>query len=502
MPGCTILCLILILIVILYVSYHLYSTKEPLILCNLSNADVFVNTHHKQLFVGDFDTDKIGYIVTYHTQHPEKDMSKWKKKLHGRFVIVIDGEPNPLKDIEADAIITTKAKPNLPPNTPHVFLPYFVYSFKQVGVEPTILIKQQDEVVADKQKFCCFMYSNCQERYLGVIKRKQFYYKMCKRFPGRVDNLGRCYNKSYSKNGWWQNNIDIYNKYKFVISFENQPIDGYISEKLWVPMVNRSIPIYYGAPDIKKYFNTKSFINVNDFDNFDECMEYIDKVDKDENLYHRILQQPFYHNNLVDISMFSYHYGGEFYHNLKNILPTTISKYMRPCQFYVEDIHFVTYSDYKNKPPLFKKAQDTGFFKKLQFISGYTLPEPKLILECMEMVEDFDIIVLIHPTIIISPSSTNFFDAFYHLLLQDGKDMILFYDIQKVFQFKIIMLKKNKQTIAFVENWKSKYQETQDSSAFLLLWNEFLTTTKTNAIIHKSDNLLEKNPAFSFTEKI
>lgn len=79
MPGCTILCLILILIVILYVSYHLYSTKEPLILCNLSNADVFVNTHHKQLFVGDFDTDKIGYIVTYHTQHPEKDMSKWKK---------------------------------------------------------------------------------------------------------------------------------------------------------------------------------------------------------------------------------------------------------------------------------------------------------------------------------------------------------------------------------------------------------------------------------------
>jgi hypothetical protein len=215
-----------------------------------------------------------------------------------------------------------------------------------------------------------------------------------------------------------------------------------------------------------------------------------------------MLKQPFYHNNQIDINMFSYHYGGEFYHNLKKILPTNIAKYMRPCQFYVEDIHFVTYSGDKKKPPLFKKAQDTGFFKKFQFISGYLLPEPKIFLDCMEIADDFDIIVLIHPTIIISPSSANFFEEFYHLLLKDGKDMILFYDLKKAFQFKIIMFKKNKQTIAFVENWKSKYVETKDSTEFLQLWNEFLTSTRTNAIIHKSDNLLEKNPAFSFTEKI
>ena len=60
-------------------------------------------------------------------------------------------------------------------------------------------------------------------------------------------------------------NSALFKKYRFVICFENSFADEYITEKLPNVMFSGGIPIYRGAPNIGKYFNTESFIN---FENY------------------------------------------------------------------------------------------------------------------------------------------------------------------------------------------------------------------------------------------
>jgi hypothetical protein len=235
-------------------------------------------------------------------------------------------------------LITTKKDYIYDENT--VFVPYFVYGFLELNLSPNLLIKNEnDKLIDNTRKFCCFMYSNCDEKFKGVVNRKNFYYLMQKMTNDRVDNLGKCYNEK-NGGGSWVDNISVYKKYKFVIAFENSSIKGYVTEKLIMPMLARSIPIYLGAEDVSDYFNPKSFINVNDFKNFEDCIQYVLKVDRDDYLYQSILSEPYLYNNRLDKDIFSLYFGGKFYHSLENILPTNISQYISPCNLYSENIVF------------------------------------------------------------------------------------------------------------------------------------------------------------------
>ena len=44
--------------------------------------------------------------------------------------------------------------------------------------------------------------------------------------------------------------LNIFNKYKFILCFENSFSDGYITEKIFNCFYSDSIPLYKGAPDI------------------------------------------------------------------------------------------------------------------------------------------------------------------------------------------------------------------------------------------------------------
>jgi hypothetical protein len=115
-----------------------------------------------------------------------------------------------------------------------------------------------DESLA-KRKFCNFVVSNngCQER-------NQFYTELSK--YKKVDSGGRFANNiGYAVD----NKVKFQSEYKFSIAFENNAYrpqhPGYTTEKIMEPMTVNSIPIYWGNPEIGKEFNTKSFINVYDF---------------------------------------------------------------------------------------------------------------------------------------------------------------------------------------------------------------------------------------------
>ena len=145
----------------------------------------------------------------------------------------------------------------------------------------------------NKQKFCVFMYHNDTALARKIFCKKLMQYK-------QVDCLGRVMRntqiikpKDISDNtNWKQEQLHIYNQYKFTIAFENSSAPGYVCEKILQPLLVGSIPIYWGGEDVKQYFNPDGFIHVNDFKSFEDCIAYVQKVDNDPELYQKYLDAP------------------------------------------------------------------------------------------------------------------------------------------------------------------------------------------------------------------
>jgi hypothetical protein len=93
--------------------------------------------------------------------------------------------------------------------------------------------------------------------------------------------------------------MEFIKDYKFVISFENSSYPGYTTEKLVEPMFSNSLPIYWGNPSVGKDFNTNSFINIHDFSSYEEAINYIITLDKDENAFIKVVNEPWFNNNKI-----------------------------------------------------------------------------------------------------------------------------------------------------------------------------------------------------------
>jgi len=150
----------------------------------------------------------------------------------------------------------------------------------------------------EKTRFCNFIYSQ------DVPERNDFFIKLNK--YKRIDSPGRCMNnmppigsyadskKSRLSVSWVKEKLNFIKPYKFTIAFENASKPGWVTEKLTQPLLVNSIPIYFGHPEVKRDFNTKSFLNYHDFKNIKEFIEQIIKVDNDDKLYKQYLEQPRY----------------------------------------------------------------------------------------------------------------------------------------------------------------------------------------------------------------
>jgi hypothetical protein len=119
-------------------------------------------------------------------------------------------------------------------------------------------------------------------------------------------SFGSCYGNYKETNriceGDYQNLglIKNYSNCKFVIAMENSIGDGYITEKIVNAFYSGAIPIYWGSPNINDFFNKESFINVSDFNNLDECIEYV--INLTDEQIKDIQSKPIYTNNeLINI---------------------------------------------------------------------------------------------------------------------------------------------------------------------------------------------------------
>ena len=99
--------------------------------------------------------------------------------------------------------------------------------------------------------------------------------------------------------GKYNNNVGFYvenkviflSSYKFSIAMENSEGEGYTSEKIFQSFISGTIPIYYGNYLIDEFINPKSFILIRNKKDIKSKIEYIKKIDNDDNLYKKILKK-------------------------------------------------------------------------------------------------------------------------------------------------------------------------------------------------------------------
>jgi len=162
----------------------------------------------------------------------------------------------------------------------------------QMGDPSALLQNPEDsaEIPKKKERFCAFVYTNpkCEQRneFFRILSAKK-----------QVDAAGRLFNNTDGlSDRYGVSAFDdlprFYSRYKFTIAFENTSAPGYTTEKIVAPLLGRSVPIYWGNPEIAKEFNPEAFINAHDYGSLEELAEYVLKVDANDNLYLRYLRAP------------------------------------------------------------------------------------------------------------------------------------------------------------------------------------------------------------------
>ena len=116
--------------------------------------------------------------------------------------------------------------------------------------------------------------------------------------PLRVDSLSGClHNAEPPKDVDMNNKTAVMQQYLFHLAFENQNENDYITEKLWGSLEAGTLPVYYGAPNVKDHVPQNSIIVVDDFDSVRDLAEYLVRLTTDKALYNS------YHRWRMDSTM-------------------------------------------------------------------------------------------------------------------------------------------------------------------------------------------------------
>ena len=132
-----------------------------------------------------------------------------------------------------------------------------------------------------RKKFCGAVISNC-----SAIFRLDFIHQLNK--YKKVDMGGKCQNNI---NESVIDKVAFLSGYKFSIAIENSDGDGYLSEKIVDSFLAGTIPIYYGDYLLDEFINPKSFILIKGEQDIEKKIEYIKKIDEDDDLYRSIIME-------------------------------------------------------------------------------------------------------------------------------------------------------------------------------------------------------------------
>jgi hypothetical protein len=136
----------------------------------------------------------------------------------------------------------------------------------------------------DKNQFCSTVFSSPYDTRFNMVNLLNNY--------KQVDCYGKIHNNKLPDGEKYK--MDVISNYKFNICFENSVYPGYFTEKLLHAKIAGCIPIYYSDKSYSEDFNKKCCINLIDFENEYELIEYIKLIDNDTYLYNKIISEPLF----------------------------------------------------------------------------------------------------------------------------------------------------------------------------------------------------------------
>lgn len=165
----------------------------------------------------------------------------------------------------------------------YIRYPYYLFNERNLAMA---LNKHNftEEELKSKNKFCNFVYSN---NWTPAKPREEFFHKLNE--YKIVDSGGKLLNNI---GGPVVNKLLFQKDYKFTIAFENALAPGYTTEKIIDAFASKTIPIYWGNPEIVKDFNSNAFINCHEYDNFEEVIKRIIEIDNNDSLFMEIMREP------------------------------------------------------------------------------------------------------------------------------------------------------------------------------------------------------------------
>ncbi len=104
-----------------------------------------------------------------------------------------------------------------------------------------------------------------------------------------IDSYGRvAHNADLDDDRGGESKVAVIAGYRFTLAFENSITPGYVTEKLYQPLLAGSVPIYRGAPDVGRHLPAAHCcVNADDFAGPRELAEFITSMTDEEYLaYH------------------------------------------------------------------------------------------------------------------------------------------------------------------------------------------------------------------------
>jgi len=139
------------------------------------------------------------------------------------------------------------------------------------------------EDLKKKEGFCAMVTSNA---IAAAPYRGKFFNLLSEKYK-RVDSGGRDFNNIGYR---VKDKQEFLSKYKFSLAFENAMY--YVTEKIVDAFGAKTIPIYWGDPNIGRDFNTKAFINCHEYESFEQVIERIKEIDNNDELYLQMMREP------------------------------------------------------------------------------------------------------------------------------------------------------------------------------------------------------------------
>lgn len=139
------------------------------------------------------------------------------------------------------------------------------------------------EEFKQKESFCSFVYSH-------HVKIRNYFFNELSKYK-KVDSGGGVF-KNVNIGKTWEDKVAFERKHKFSIAFENTSTPDYITEKLTDSFEACTVPIYYGAKNVTKYFNSEAMLILEDENHIPQLIEKIKEIDNNDELYLKMLSQP------------------------------------------------------------------------------------------------------------------------------------------------------------------------------------------------------------------